>query len=94
MEIKNFTRVYGDAYTLAEFSVYMPEWKVTLNNFKIKVGKKGSWFVAYPQSSKKNESGGWDSKKTIIPDADLQKHFEDAVYHHVRQIMKLEGMEK
>jgi hypothetical protein len=94
MEIKNFTRVHGDPSVLAEFSVYMPEWKCTLNNFRVRLSKKGSWFIAYPQTAKQLSDGKWDSKRTIVPDGELLKHFEDAVYHYVKELMAIEGLGK
>lgn len=55
MEILNWRDVIGKPSIIGEFDLYIPEWQMTLYNFKAIRSKKGSIFAAPPSYSRDHD---------------------------------------
>lgn len=88
VQIKNFQQLENDPRALASFDVYVPEYRITLNRWKIVRKKDGSAvFVSEPSYPEENSTGFKTWKDYVVFDEPMHKFLKDAVFRAVKPML-------
>lgn len=82
MEILNWRDVVGKPSVVGEFDLYIPEWQLTIFNFKAIRTKKGNCFAAAPAYAKDH-----DGTKKFYPYFSFSKERQEKFNQAVNELL-------
>lgn len=84
MEILNYRDVIDKPSVIGEFDLYIPEWQMTIFNFKAIRTKKGAIFAAAPSYSRDH-----DGAKKFYPIISFSKERQERFDAKVRELLEV-----
>lgn len=90
MKIENYSEI-NEKNVVAEFSVYLEGFGMTIHKFKVLRNGKGGWYFSYPQYSLPNPDDhmkrSWHSYIDLLPER--KKEFEKKVNEALKVFVRL-----